>query len=274
MIMKSLIEKIIQESIDNIISLGEEGKRNVEALEGKRICLAEKVSYETAANSLIKELGNKFCLMAEGFPIVGDKDAKMKITLDPLDGTVYYVRKRSLNPFPITIPISLIEGNTYGDVSVAVVGDLTSKEIWSTDKNSKTRSNILGECKTTGNESHDSVLQFDFYFPQNAQARLKLKNPKNESWERFESQNAGSVASQLIKVAYGEADAYVGVMGPTTWEIAPGYLLVKNAGGYTLSLNSGKEFGETVFNPNQREPVIVAKDEELAMKIYSIIKNK
>jgi len=266
--MKEILEELARQSILIVKRLGEKGRKNVPAPKGKRTCLAELKIYENAAANL----GNDVYLLAEGFPAVGNPDSNMKVTLDTMDGTLYYVRQKSLNPFPITIPFSAIQGDNYKDIVAAAVGDITSGEIWSADKFTQTRSSALGDVVAGDNREHNSLLQSDMYFLENASARLNIKNPENTILDRVECQNAGSIVSQLVRVATSEADAYIGVGGPTSWEAAPGYLLIKQAGGSVISLNTGKDLGEETFSSDERVPLIAARNEELAMQLYNQIK--
>ena len=222
-------------SIDEIRLLKKGGKKNIK-VGGKRSCIAEKAVHEIVRDSLEKAYGKKeFYLQTEGFPDYGNKDAEDKFLLDPLDGTCYYARQKCNRLADVTIALSRRDGEKYKDIMFGVIGDIYTEEIWSA-------SNLLSRLKAKGwtaldkynerkeyfqidgtNEEHDPVILFDFYFTENAEARLKMKNPKNPEWTRFESLNLGSVAQMLVKVATGEADAFVNLGGPTSYEMAAGY---------------------------------------------------
>ena len=107
----------------------------------------------------------------------------------------------------------------------------------------------------------------------------KIKNPK---FDRFEFLNPGSVAWQAAKVACGEADSFIEAdtktnpeekkkVGPKGYELTAMYLLVKNAGGYTIDFETGNELGSKIIEYDKRIPVIMAKDKEMAEWIYSEI---
>ena len=101
---------------------------------------------------------------------------------------------------------------------------------------------------------------------------MKLKHPKNPKYDRFEFLNAGGVAWQAAKVACGEADSFINLVGPKGFELTAMHLLVKNAGGYTIHYPTGEELGPQEIKYNDRIPVIMAKDKELAEWIYSEIR--
>ncbi len=266
--MKTLTQTM-EECMDLIKDLGSHGKINPPALSsqtGKRACLAEQVVY----NYLVKNFGDGNYLMVEGFENHGNPNSNTKIIADPLDGTVYYARQKSVGYFPTSIALSKINGNlNYQNIEEVAVGNLQTGEIWYAGEKGVVYSNKMGICRVGKNEEHDPVLATDFHFPENAEARLKLTHPKNPEWDRFECLNAGSVAIQIAQVACGDLDGFYNLVGPTVHEIVPRWLLTKNAGGFVLDPISGKEIKETdSIKVEGRIPVIFAKDENLAQQIY------
>jgi fructose-1,6-bisphosphatase/inositol monophosphatase family enzyme len=237
--------------------------------------LAEKEVHDCILANIRQEFGTDFYYLCEGFTPSGNPDSKTKIIVDPLDGTVFYARQQSISTLPIGISLAILNGDKYANVIGAAIGDLQSKEIWSTCTDIKTFSNYLGErtANPVHEISHDPVITTDFYFPENAQARLKLRQLYHDNWTRFEAQNPGSTILQLARVAIGEVDAHFQVSpgGPKSWEIAPAYLLITNAGGVVYSLkdlDNPAEFGQVPFSlTGIREPVLAARNEEIAQKI-------
>lgn len=271
--MRDILENVVEEAI-SIVQNCRNGRDNVEAQKGKRTCLAEKMVHEHFCARLYKELGEDFFMITEGFPNYGNKDSKIKVLLDPMDGTVYYARQKSANPFDISIATSVLDGPTYSDVIAGAIGDINSGEVWSSSCKGDSKSNIYGDLTTSGNESHDPIIISDFYFRGNAKARLRLKNPKNPEWVRFECLNPGSASTCLAKVACGEADACFTMGGYTHDEITSAYYLIKNAGGFVLDPLTGEDIGNSIIDfTKNRVPIICAKDEKFAKELYSFIGN-
>lgn len=265
-----IVKDIVKESIKEVISLGEEGKKEV-ASEDKRCCLAEKVVYETA-RGMVNSNFDSYTLMVEGFEEVKKGDSNLKIIVDPLDGTAYYVRQNSFNGFPVSIVASMMDGSKYKDVKAAAIGDLRTGEIWYALDHLISGGHLtISESENSrefisdrDNEKNDLIIASDFYFPENAELRLKLRHPKNPEWNRFECLNVGSVCEQGAKVACGEIDLFYNVVGYKGLELAAVYKIVTKAGGYCLDLNTKEELGETDFKFEERNPVILAKNEEFA----------
>lgn len=266
--MLDLIRNTVQGSIEQVRVLGDEGKDNVEVGE-KRTCLAEKVVSEYFEAIFRAEFSCDYELMVEGFPTVGNPCARIKIGADPMDGTAYYVRTKSASPIPVTVALAVWDGPCYDDILVGAVGNIYSGEIWSASGEQPTRSNIMGRCQVGGNEAHDPVMAADFYFRENAQARMQMQHPVNPDWPNFECLNLGSVAEMLAKVACGELDAVVNLGGPSTYEMVAGFPLIRRAGGCVISARDGTDLGTHPIEIKNRVPMIAAKDEDLAQKIYS-----
>ncbi len=272
--MREFLEAMVESSIKVVNDLGDEGRVNIPAQAGKRTCKAEKAVHDNFLKCLERKFEKDFYLLGEGFKDVGNPNSQNKFTLDALDGTVYYVRQKSKSPFAIAIAASAILSKnpqfTYNDVIAGAVGDITTKEIWSASKEIA-KSSLCGPIRTGGNESHTPVILFDFYFPSDAEARLKLEKFRESKGRWFDSLNPGSAAEHMAKVACGEADAAVTIGGLSDCEALPGYILVKSAGGYVLSVKTGRELGPETFEPGKKVPVIAAKDEEFARELYEEI---
>ena len=286
--MIGLLEQIAEQSLAEIKKMGDGGRVNIiptGADAHARNCAAEQRVYEIAQRVLKEHLDNgTFSLVTEGFPTIGSPfgspfNTKYTVLVDPIDGTAYYARQKARNPPVIAVSLSAVvsspnRASSYGDVSEAVIGDAISGEIWSASQDSQSRSSLSGKLSVGVNEGvHDPLFASDFYFLENAQARLKLRHPKNPEWNRFENLNTGSVAQMMALVASGDLTAFYHMVGPTPWELAPGYLLIRQAGGYVLSADSGEELGKRPFRfEEKRVPVIAAYNEATARKILEQIK--
>jgi len=264
------LQEIVGEAIEMVTALGDYGREEARGF-GKRTCIAEKAVYELVNDRLSKKYDN-FVLLAEGMPTKGDPTAEIKVNLDPLDGTLYYVRNRSASPIPVSIALSLTTGEKYQDIVAGTIGNIYSGEIWSAGRKTNTVSNMVGACNCGGNKEHNPLIMFDFYFPANSRARLALEHPINPLWDKFESLNTGSAAEMMAKVACGEADAFVNLGGLSVYEMTAGYLIMKQAGVSVISAENGLGLGGQNINGG-RTPIIAAKNAEMAQKIYSQVKN-
>jgi len=180
-----------------------------------------------------------------GLPIVseesgelsGDEKSGLRFIVDPLDGTVNFVR----NLGQVSISIALYKNNTpiFGVLSIYPSGDLAwgGREIGSflngkrmsvSDISNKTRSVLC-----TGIPS-----------------RLNIRKPK----EAFEFANKvsefgkvrmlGSASISLLQVAKGSAEIYI-EQDIMMWDVAAGLALVEGSGGF-VSIKPGRAEGSLV----------------------------
>lgn len=275
MVLEYLVQ-IANDSMQIVRDLGDRGRENLESPLKARICLAEQKIFERTQDVLYTNRNNigHYILMAEKFPPVEEgTNPEYVFTLDPLDGTVYYARQRSENPYPYTVVTAALRKAMgkllkYDDVEAATIAELHSpNEMWYAGKDTPTTSSKRGLVRVGGNEDHDPLWQSDYYFPQNAAIRLHLRNPKNPEWDRFENLNPGSVAWQACKVACGEADVFFNGIGPKGYELTAMNIIVKKAGGINLHLPTETNIDNLNFEFNERVPLVMAKDETTAKSV-------
>jgi fructose-1,6-bisphosphatase/inositol monophosphatase family enzyme len=272
--MKNSLVDFVESALRLPPGLGNLGRvQSLDSDTQKVSCDLEEQIYEGA----IRFKPGDATLFAEGFPDV-EGSGSVVWYLDPVDGTAYYARQRSDNPFDVSIVVAAATGPTYGDVIESAVGDFTSREIWATNSSRDGRTVVLPpkmgqlswrEVTAGGNTEHDPIFQTDAYFPENAAFRLMLSNPENSEWPRFEVLNMGSMVLQGVKVANGEADALFNLVGPKGYELTAMYAIARGAGATTLDARTGQELGSTeIGDPNARTPIIMAGTDALARRIY------
>lgn len=147
--------------------------------------------------------------------------------IDPIDGTANFVRGRP--DYAVAVA-----GEIDGQVLVGVIVKPATGEWMACDENGRvthsgnaasvSRAQDLSECLVSVSVSIDEAHR-----PLTLSTLTDLL-PRVQDFRR-----TGSTSCDLLAVATGRLDAYVGV-GSKPWDIAPGWALVNAAGGRCLRL--------------------------------------
>jgi len=195
---------------------------------------------DTAAeNAIINEIKKAFpqhsILAEESGEILGEGESQWII--DPLDGTTNY-----LHGFPqYAISIALYENKV---ATHAVVYDPFKEELFYASKGEGAYLNDerIRVTKSSGLENTLIGTGFPFRQPQHLDCYLdtfKAIHPQVSGIRR-----AGSAALDLAYVAAGRLDGFWEI-GLSSWDMAAGALLVKEAGGFVGDFSGRSQFLET-----------------------------
>ncbi len=194
---------------------------------------------KAAEDAIIEELKYAFpkhsILGEENGEILGDEHFQWII--DPLDGTTNY-----LHGFPqYAVSIALYENNVP---TIAVVYDPFKEEMFTASKGQGAYLNDqrIRMTQTQGFENTLIGTGFPFKAPQHLDAYLamfKAIHPQVAGIRR-----AGSAALDLAYLAAGRLDGFWEIE-LSSWDIAAGVLLVKEAGGFVGDFSGRDKYLET-----------------------------
>jgi myo-inositol-1(or 4)-monophosphatase len=195
----------------------------------------------------------------EGDEIIG-KHPKYLITLDPLDGSLNWQKRRRL-PYTATMAVFSLLNPKFSDCHTAGTIDLRNGTLWIAGKGEGCF--VDGKrCYTNGVEEigKGNIIIAEFYYPDNREIIV-------EAFRDFRGylRNSGSAAYELTLVADGAADAFI-CRTQKNHELGPAYRLIKEAGGTVIDWE-GKDLGSRNYEFSVQTPVIAAATPELAQEI-------
>jgi myo-inositol-1(or 4)-monophosphatase len=163
-------------------------------------------------------------ILSEERGVVGAKDAKWNVLVDPLDGSSNFERGI---PFYCT-SIAVLEGNRIRDAKYAVVRNLVNGDVYFAGRDTGATKNRK-EIRT----SHTSSLGSSLLTVDMCRARsgiVKRLAPLIASAKR--QIHLGANALELCFIAEGRVDGFVDVRGRMrVTDFGGGYLIVRGAGG-------------------------------------------
>ena len=199
----------------------------------------------------------------EGEETIGE-NPKHLVTLDPLDGSLNYQRRKRL-PYTATMAIFNSVKPKFSDVQVTGTIDLKDGTLWVAEKG---KGCFVNEerCYTSKAKeiSKGNIIIAEFYYPDNRKIITK-------AFKDFRGylRNPGSAAYEMTLVADGAVDAYI-CGTQKNHELGPAFLLIKEAGGTVIDWD-GEDLGSRNYEFNAQTPVIAAATPELAQEILGKI---
>ncbi|MGE4594859.1 MAG: inositol monophosphatase family protein [Gammaproteobacteria bacterium] len=195
----------------------------------------DKVAESAIIDEIKKAFPQHSILAEESGEILGDKENQWII--DPLDGTTNY-----LHGYPqYAISIALYENNV---ATHAVVYDPFKEELFYASKGEGAYLNDerIRVTKTNGLENALIGTGFPFKHPQHLDCYLDTF--KAIHLQTAGIRRAGSAALDLAYVAAGRMDGFWEI-GLSSWDMAAGALLVKEAGGFIGDFSGRDQYLET-----------------------------
>jgi myo-inositol-1(or 4)-monophosphatase len=177
-------------------------------------------TQELIAKLLLKEFPKHALYGEEG--IVGDQSSEHQWIVDPLDGTVNYFY--GIPHFCVSIAL-----RSRNEVVVGVIYDPIRREMWKGQQGEtpklngdpvhvSDRADLAEAVVSVGLAKTGETISANFPLLQQMVHRAR------------KCRVLGSAALDMAYVACGRLDAYI-EQGISLWDIAAGWLLVKNAGG-------------------------------------------
>lgn len=200
------------------------------------------VAEEILLNTLEQEGFNGLVISEEfGEKYVGDKEKAIEdqnvLIVDPVDGSNNAVRGI---PY-CSVSIAYAVGKTIKDISKAVVLNLSTKDIYWTERG---KGAYLNEKKIrVSNLDISDKCFFELNLPaQNIRKNMQKLNPIIARFYRVRI--LGSSALTLCQIASGSMEAFINLRESNRLvDVAAGYLLLEEAGGKFFSID-GKEFNQ------------------------------
>jgi len=197
--------------------------------------LVSYVDQETEkilVNGLTTLLPEAGFITEEGTASIGKK--KINWVIDPLDGTSNF-----LHNFPMyAVNVALMGDN---EVFVAVTYDITRDECFYAWKNGGAWCNRQ-KLSTSTNVSITKALiaqGFPYKMGEYEESYFQILKKLNNTCHGF--RHTGTAALDLAYVAAGRLDSYF-EFNVFQWDIIPGILLVKEAGGFVTDFSGGDGF--------------------------------
>ncbi len=208
------------------------------------VTYVDKTSEKMLVDTLSELLPEAGFLVEE--KSVEQNNEKLFWIIDPLDGTTNYVHK--LAPFAVSIALS-----ENDEIVAGVVYEVGCDECFYTWKGAPSFLNG-NEIKVSGKAKLSDAL-IATGFPYYDYKRMK---PFLGTLEYFFNnthgvRRLGSAATDMAYVACGRFEAfYEYSLHP--WDVAAGYLIVKNAGGVVSDFSGGSDFiyGREIISSNKK----------------------
>ena len=166
-----------------------------------------------------------------------DEKGGYRWIIDPLDGTTNYIHSYPM--FSVSIALEY-----EGEIILGVVYDPSREEYFTTEKGKGAFLN--GQPISVSNITDPSMAIFSTGFPFRIKDSidLYLASFKALFFKISGIRRCGSAALDFAYIAAGRCDGFWEI-GLSPWDVAAGYLLIKEAGGKMTDFAGGQEFFET-----------------------------
>ena len=165
--------------------------------------------------------------------------------IDPLDGTKDFIAKNG----QFTVNIALIENNipTLGVVSIPAQNDV----YWAVKDKGAFKNNSKIQC----NSSRKELIGSDSNFHSTEATLTFYKTNNISNIKRYGS------SLKFCKIAEGEIDVYARLNGTMEWDTAAAHIILNEAGGKILDIETKKEL---IYNKeNQKNNYFIASRNDL-----------
>ncbi|MCX8069666.1 MAG: hypothetical protein N2738_04100 [Thermodesulfovibrionales bacterium] len=187
--------------------------------------------------------------------------SSLKVLLDPIDGS-----KNAITGIPIyCTSIAIIDGNTIGDVFMALVVNLLTGDCFTAQKGKGAYFNGI-QIKT----QLDDGFYLLTYEAQNP--RIDIPKIMNLISVFRRTRCFGSIAIDMAYTAYGAVSIFITPAPSRTFDFAAGWLLIKEAGGVITDL-LGNSIEDVKIGIDRSVPIIASGNIPLHEKALKIINN-
>jgi len=212
---------------------GERGRSVGIGASGDRTLLADRVAEDELMKALVGVKGTK--VLSEEAGLRGDMDGRTLAVVDPLDGSSNFARGI---PFYCT-SVAVVEGRSLDGITVGVVRDLVSGDVYHAVKGKGTKKNGAPVRTSRVTKVSKAVLGIDL--SRGGPGLVKGLAPLIGRAKR--QVHFGANALELSYVADRTTDAFVDLRGTIRiTDIAAAYLIASEAGAVITDLR-GEELG-------------------------------
>lgn len=207
------------------------------------------------------------------------RDRGFWVTIDPLDGSLNFLRHGGTIGFPFTCCVTILDrakDATFNNIVMAGVLDLRDTngagDLWiaeRTDEGFRTTLNgvpIIPSSDHVLDLGHQIVIG-EFYYPEHREKLARLF-AGTKGWLR----NPGSAAYEMACVASGQAVAFL-CDRQKQHELGAGYALVKGAGGVAIDWD-GVDLATRPYLFHTQTPAILAANMHIADHLLDLIKTR
>ncbi len=210
-----------------------------------------------AEKAILRTIKNKFPghnIISEESPMQ-NKNSEYTWIIDPIDGTTNFIQ--GISGFCVSIAAA-----KNNEVVLGVVYNPANEEMFFAEKE---KNAFLNNHKIrVSGKNKVSEAMFCFSLPSSAKHAVKSFHQTAKLYPFVRGvRNSGSAAINLCNVACGRYDAYF-PLSINSWDVAAGYLIVKEAGGKVTDIN-GKEW-------NIDKKHLLATNKKLHNKFLKLLK--
>lgn len=227
--LKELSLKVYQEVHPLIGTM--EGAKKLERGAGGDVSMEIDLVAENTIIDYLKKNGIDILLLSEetGEKYIGDKqkikESEEKLIVDPIDGSTNCSHGI---PF-FCVSIAYAKGSKLEDIKMAVILDLTTKDIYWAEKD---RGTYLNDKKISVSDkglSDQLIFEVDFYLWN---LKKNLKKYSSILKKLYRIRVMGSIALSFCLLARGSIDGYIDFRrGTRLVDMAASYLIIKEADG-------------------------------------------
>ncbi len=189
--------------------------------------------YVTAADKrcdkvLREELGKArpdYSFLTEEFGVVKGNDPDHRFIIDPIDGTTNFMH--SVPSFAINVALE-----RKGEIVAAVTYNPITDELFTAEKGSGAFLNNKRLRVAARTDIHETLVAYEVPHRGGKDLGLSRAEIGILQGKVIGIRGLGSAALALAYVAAGRFDAFI-CRGLKSWDMAPGILLVREAGGFT-----------------------------------------
>ncbi len=223
------------------------------------ITLADRLSDEVIEINLKNFFPNILIISEEGHCNLKLTKGEIFFLVDPLDGTIEFIKKTG--EFTVNIAVIINSKTELGVVYVPVTGELFYRDFDGASYLERDIKNVelRGErtkifCRQVEKENLSVVKS------------ISHSNPETESYiARYSPQNSKSAGSSLKfgLIAQGVADLYPRLGRTMEWDTAAAHAVLKGAGGNVHRLDTLQEL--SYGKRNMENPFFVASSDSLSL---------
>ena len=251
----------VEAKVADLASVGGRGKSVGVGASGDRTILADKVAEDVLLESILGVEGVR--VLSEEAGAAGEAGAETLAVVDPLDGSSNFERGI---PFYCT-SVAIVEGNSIEDVSVGVVRDLVSGDVYHAVKGRGARKN--GRAVATSGVSDISKAVVGADLSRGTPLMVSGLAPLISGAKRHV--HFGANALELCLLADGTIDAFVDARGKIRiTDFAAAYLIAKEAGAEISAPDGGRL--KASFDLERRLSFVATANSRLHREILGALK--
>ncbi|MFO7797994.1 MAG: inositol monophosphatase family protein [Promethearchaeati archaeon] len=257
---------IVYQEISPLIGT-EEGAKKLKKGAGGDVSMEIDVAAEKTIIDHLEKNGIEILLISEetGEKFIGNQEniekSKKKLIVDPIDGSTNC--SRGIPYFSVSIAYA--EGSKLEDIKMAVILDLTTKDLYWAEKNRGTFLNDKRITVSTKSLSDQLIFEIDFHL-WSLRKNIRKYHPILKKLYRVRVM--GSIALSFCLLAKGSIDGYMDFRrGTRLVDMAASYLIIKEAGGHIFTIK-GDKLNQSL-SMDLKYPLVACND-----KLESFLKNE